>query len=367
MWASAVGRVSTEDNDRETEFVCEVVRITEILPHGNADKLEVAKFELAKSGPASYEVIVQKDTVKVGQTMTYLSVDCIVPTSRPEFAFLLARLDGAGKDFYKLKAARLRGRFSQGLLVEAPPGLVFGEQATNYHGVTYYVPPEPVMGGGPTAPSGKKRSQPWPQYGVDSLKKCANLFELGEEVVVTEKIHGTNFRFGWVRRKVLGIPFGWRFRVGSHRAMKDDVAGGGYYAENLWAQYAKTEKLKEKTKDYKGYLFVGELFGTTYSGQKIQDLTYGYKASPELAIFDIRHKGAWLNPFERTTVCTDVGLFEVPVIERGPYCPTMLGHAEGKSVIDQSQIREGVVIESVGQRKKAKYVGQGYLLRKEAA
>ena len=39
-----------------------VVKIEEILPHPNADRLEIAKFELAGTGPASYEVVVQKST-----------------------------------------------------------------------------------------------------------------------------------------------------------------------------------------------------------------------------------------------------------------------------------------------------------------
>ncbi len=369
LFAGGAGPAQTSATD--TEFTAEVVRITEILPHPNADRLEIAKFELKASGPCSYEVVTQKGTTKPGDLMAYFSVDCVLPTAHPEFAFLTTRLDGAGKTHYRLRAARLRGVFSQGLLVPAPSGKSFGEGVANDFGVTYHRDPEPVVGGGAHVPS-RPRPQVFPVYGVDSLKKVPRLFEEGEPVVVTEKIHGTNFRFGWVRRKFLGIPFGWKFVVGSHRVIKGENKGGDYYGEDVWMQAAEKMDLANKTRDYKGYVFYGELYGYTYSGSKIQDLTYGRKPEdgPGLACFDIRKpNGAWATPQERGEVMGAVGLPAVPCIAwEETFCPTWAKNlAEGKSRFNPDQIREGVVIESMyGPRRKAKYVGEGYLTRKEA-
>src|ERR1043165_44604 len=104
LWTEGVREASTD-----TEFTAEVVRITDVYKHPNADKLEIALFELAGSGQANYECVIQTGSFKVGQLAVYFSVDCILPTDHPDFKFLTTRLDGAGKTHYRLKAARLRG------------------------------------------------------------------------------------------------------------------------------------------------------------------------------------------------------------------------------------------------------------------
>lgn len=361
---------SSSASTTDTEFTAEVVRVTEILPHPNADRLEIAKFEMT-SGPTTYEVIVGKGDFQTGQRAAYFSVDCIVPTDRPDFAFLLTRPDGKGKTHFRLRAARLRGVFSQGLLVRAPAGFQFGDSVAEHFGVTYHRTPE-EGGNGPTAPSSKKKAQPFVVYSVDSLKKLPNLFAAGEPVVITEKIHGTNFRFGWVRRRFLGIPLGWKFVIGSHRAIKGD-GSGGFYGEDLWSDAAERMKLAERTRDYKGYTFYGELYGYTYGGKPIQDLTYGcdHERGPQLRIFDIKH-GQWLSYYDRIVACADCDLLTVPLLSLGKwYAGQAELHAEGYSMTARyngdSQIREGCVVESMeGPRRKAKFVGQGYLLRKTA-
>lgn len=363
------GTAAASSPTTDTEFTAEVVRITRVLPHPNADRLEIARFEMKGVGETSYEVVIQKGSYSVGDLATYFSVDCLLPTKHPEFAFLTSRLDGAGKEVYRLKAARLRGVFSQGLLVPAPKGSEWGAAMAEEFGVSYYRAPEPAEPG-LTQPTKKPRPQPMPVYGVDSLKKLPRLFEDGEPVVVTEKIHGTNFRFGWVRRKVLGIPFGWRFVIGSHRTIKN-VGSAGFYGEDVWMQAANKYELASRTRDYPGHIFYGELYGYTDSGKKIQDLTYGLRPEygPGLRIFDVQYGGQWLSYFQREVVCADCGLLTVPVLAAyTPYnAETVKKLAEGMSFLERKQIREGVVVESTeGPRRKAKYVSEQYLTRKEA-
>lgn len=365
---------TTEKRSTDSEFTAEVVRITQIQPHTNADKLEIARFELDGIGETSYEVVIQKSSFKVGDLAAYFSVDCVLPLDHPDFKFLASRPDGAGKSHFRLRAARLRGVYSQGLLVPAPDsspfgGPVFGQQVAEQFGVTYHRDPEPEEKGGPTASTKKPKAQPMSVYKVDSLKKLPRLFELGEQVVITEKIHGTNFRFGWVRRRFLGIPIGWRFVVGSHHVIKGNT-GGGFYGEDLWSQTAHAMKLAEKVADYRGYHFYGELYGYTYSGQAIQDLTYGRKPDqgPGLAMFDVKSPtGEWLSPFERESVLADVDLPSAPWLYVGDYHPDFtMQFAEGKSTLCKG-IREGCVVETVNSspRRKAKYVGESYLMRKD--
>jgi RNA ligase (TIGR02306 family) len=350
--------------NNQTEFTAEVVRVDALEPHPNADKLEFVRFS-GGNGPMAYQVIAQKGQFAPGDLAGYFGVDCIVPTGRPEFAFLLTRADGAGKTHYRLRAARLRGEFSQGLLVPLVGARKVGEGLAGEFEVTYHVGHEP--GGLPTAPGAKRRApDPMPQYGIESLKKCPRLFEEGEPVLLTEKIHGTNFRFGWVRRRVLGIPFGWKFLVGSHRVIKTGAQGQGWYKEDLWTAYAETHQLAARTAQHKGYFFYGELFGMTQGGARIQDLTYG-QAGTAFALFDILGPKGWLDPYNRRVVAADLGMPMVPVVSEVPFNMGLIKLlAEGKSTLDGGTVREGVVVESLsGPRRKAKWVSEGYLLRDE--
>lgn len=280
-----------ESGSTSTEFSCEVVRISNVLTHPNADKLELAHFDMA-TGPASYEVVVQKGAYKVGDLAVYISVDCLVPTDRPQFAFLKK----GDATHHRLRAARLRGVFSQGLLVEAPSRARLGDSVAEAYGVTYHgAGEEQLEPGVKTKPS--SAPQCLPIYGVDSLKKVPLLFVEGEMVAVTEKIHGCNFRFGWVRKRVMGVRVGWKFVVGSHRTMKEVDTE---HTNDLWLEVARRKGLASRTRNYKGLAFYGEIFGMTEGGKKIQDLTYGL-TTPAFMVFDVRRQdGSWLSYNERT-------------------------------------------------------------------
>jgi hypothetical protein len=264
--------------------------------------------------------------------------------------------------------------YSQGLLVPAPDTHAFGDRVDQTFGVTYHRPPEPGENGTSVHTQvGRARRQPVPVYSVDSLKKLPRLFEDGQPVVVTEKIHGTNVRFGWIPRKVFGVRFGWKFVVGSHRVMKDGAAGG-FYKEDLWTSAAQRFRLAQRTELVKGLVFYGELYGFTQSGQAIQKgYTYGRtpESGPGLVIFDVKKLSGdeYLSYPDRKRLVDGLGLEHAPVLRATVWDEQLLELAEGRSTLHAGTQREGVVVESWGAdpRKKAKYVGQGYLLAKEAA
>lgn len=371
LFAKTAPAVSENGTGRmETEFSAEIVKVTQVLPHPNADRLEILRFEMKGTGEASYEVISQKGTFGIGSLAAYLSSDTVVPTHLTEFSFLTERADGKGKTHYRLRAARLRGVFSQGLLVPAPEGMAFGDSVAEHFGVTYHSAPSDEPRGQSQGPSGKApKVQPFPIYGVDSLKKNPRLFSEGEPVLVTEKIHGTNFRFGWIRRRLLGIPVGWRFVVGSHRVIKETGSRDWYGTDN-YTEAAARLGLAEKTKAHRGLVFYGELYGHWSTGTKIQDLTYGRlpEEGPGLAVFDVRTPEGWMNPHARVDlVWNALGIPNVPNFGVQQYSEEYVKWlAEGNSILDGKQIREGVVVEALdGSRRKAKYVGQGYLLRED--
>ncbi len=356
-WLRGTPTAAETSSSANTEFCAEVVRVTEILPHPNADRLEMIRFEMKQTGVSSYEVISQKGTYSVGSLACYFSADCLLPLSHEAFAFL--KQPGSNKEIHRLRAARLRGTFSQGLLVPASFGMGFGDPVAERYGVIYHQ--DETSTDTVTQKQGKPSKRPFQVYSVDSLKKVPHLFNEGEPVLVTEKIHGCCGYFAWVRKRFLGIPYGWKFEVGSHRMLR---ASGGY---DVWNDVARIYDVAEKTKDCKGCAFYGEVYGLTSSGKKIQDLTYG-QTGPQLAFFDIKTPNGWMYPGDRTSLLNDLGLPWVPVVNSCSWSGYVIEEAEGQSLIDPNQIREGIVVESrvPGVRKKAKYVGKTYLMRKES-
>lgn len=349
-----------EDSDTDTEFTAEVVAIATVRKHPGADRLEIATFSLARSGVATYEVVVGAGQFKPGNFARYFSVDCLLPLERPEFAFLKSK-DHPNRKLHRLRAARLRGVYSQGLLVPAEAVDVFGTRVAKSCGVGYYREEEQEASeAGYKAPRAATFA---PVYGVDSLKKVPNLFKPDDVVLVTEKVHGMNFRFGWLKTGFFGR---WKFHVGSHRA---DLHPDG---DSVWARVAKSENLANLTSKAKGLIFYGEVYGTTEGGKEIQQgYSYGYR-EPRVRVFDVRkHSGnQWLSAKERLQLLTELGIIGVPVLMRGHLSEISPPEhfADGPSIIDGVTPREGCVVEiwdAQGDRRKGKYVGSVYLLGKE--
>ena len=67
-----------------------------------------------------WDVVVKKDEFLPGDTCVYFEVDSMLDVSDPRFEFLAprgVRVDENGREFHVLKTARLRGQYSQGLVV----------------------------------------------------------------------------------------------------------------------------------------------------------------------------------------------------------------------------------------------------------
>lgn len=348
---------AADDADTDTEFTAEVVRIVNVRAHPNADRLEVADFELARSGTAAYEVVVGKGDFHPGDLARYYSVDCLLPLDRQEFAFLKSK-DHPHRTHHRLRAARLRGVYSQGLLVAPQSKDELGDRVAASSGVSYYRPDTDE----PDEVTGEVKAPPFaPHYGVDSLKKLPRLFGPDDAVLVTEKVHGCNARFGWRRS---GFLRRWKFCLGSH---KSDLDPDG---ESPFAVAARLLNLKDRTKDHKGLIFYGEFYGTWHTGAKIQDLTYGISGT-DVVVFDVLDVKTkrWMQVFDRVDLLEAMRLPQPPALARVKYGDGSLirGLADGPSCLYAKQIREGCVVEAVdGPRRKAKYVGEGYLMRDSA-
>lgn len=363
----------------------EGVSVLEVQQHPNADRLELVRFG-TKHGQVDLPLVCGKGDWKAGDVGVYIALDSLVPLHHPAFEWLRKRGDGTEMKpeeysgaYHRVRPRGLRGVKSYGILLHKT-GAEVGRDYADDLGILKYEPP--VKGPRFTEPKyGRvKRQFPAPEYGMASLRKYPAMFEPGEWVVVTEKIHGANIR-------IIG---GKRLQVGSHRANKT-IEFSWWHRLKTWLGLGKRRKgwygafdpwnlvaarLKEKLAPYAYYCFYGEIYGP-----KIQDLNYGL-ANEEVRwvcfdVLDLRTM-SFLTPLEFAVLCETLELPTPPLLFCGEYdLEFVRGLAEGGSILQKingqrpDHIREGVVVEAqdggsgpLG-RKIAKYVGDGYLNRGE--
>lgn len=124
------GPIPLPETKRPTEFHVEVVRIGPTEKLANADTLQLTRVR------GDYPVLFRTGQFQEGDLAVYVPLDALVDTRRAEFAFLAkpkAAADATAGEtaeadeeededafFVRIKAKRLRGTFSMGLLVEVP-------------------------------------------------------------------------------------------------------------------------------------------------------------------------------------------------------------------------------------------------------
>jgi RNA ligase (TIGR02306 family) len=317
----------------------EVLRLGPIARHPNADTLGVTTVHSA------YTVVVKLDQWHEGDLAVYVTPDSLVPLASPLFSFLD---DGKGREHHRVKVKKLRGVFSQGLLIPAPEGAEPGDDVAPLLGIAHYEPPMAVHTGGNAerAMSGDR-----PVYDLESFRRYGlTVFSPGEPVVVTEKIHGCNARYTYQDGRM------W---CGSRNQWKAEAA------DSIWWQVlAKYPGIRELCEDSPGLTLYGEVFG------QVQDLRYG-RTGVDFVAFDALEPGRGYLPFNDFAYACDVHQIPVvPVLHSGPFDPDqVLALAEGPSTL-APHVREGCVVrplverwhETTG-RVHLKVVGNGYLER----
>lgn len=321
-------------------FKVEVVKINSVNPHPNADRLDIATFE-----GMAYQVITAKGNFKPGDLAFYFPIDSVIPD---------AFLDEFGiRPYYskKLRAAKLRGIFSEGLLI--PVGEDFkgnvGDDYTANFGVTKYEYPIPQnMSGDVEAPIGQYKF-PSPE----NLKRYRDVLHEGEEVVVTEKIHGTNFT-------VLVDADGTH--IGSHHYFwKNNETNKKLVYIRAYNEHPALHKLPPNTQ-----VFV-EIYG-------VQDIKYGLdKGNLGISLFAVRREGHFLDYSALVAFCEEFSLPRVPVLYTGPYgWEAVSQFNNANSVLSQECLMEGVVVQPLVERSHPeigrvvlKLISDRYLLRKD--
>ncbi len=313
----------------------EVVKLGPVRKHPNADSLGLVDVW-------GYTCAVRLGEWNEGDLAAYIEPDYVVPNDE-RFAFLGGRC--------RIKPVRLRGQWSQGLLVRPPDGAVEGDDVMAALGVERYEPPEPRQPGArlgnpltdfTTPPSGF-----FPVYDVEPWRRYAGLLTEGEPVIVTEKLHGASCRFVWQ---------GERLHVGSRKNWWKPEC------DSIWSKLAReTEWIGLWCKARPGVCLYGEVYG------QVQDLKYDCGPGElRFLAFDAWLGQAWMDIRELRASCDCV-----PLLYDGPYHRADIeAMGEGQSTI-AGNVREGCVIRTVPLRYsnelngmvQLKCVGNGYMSR----
>lgn len=363
-------------------FSVSVVRIRAIEPITNADAIELAVI-------GDYRSVVKKGDFTVGELAVYIPEAALLPPDVLEKIGLTGKLAGSEKN--RVKAIKLRGCLSQGILIPlqvadqwkaAAVVAQEGDVYTDILGITKWEPPIPVSMSGEVYSAGQHLTI---AYDIENVKRFSDVLQDGEPVVYTEKIHGTFCGVGLLPQ--------------SHHDPKHYKSEFVVFSKGLGAQglcFKDTEKnqqnvyfraltkcgIFDKLKEIRGYfeeatatvpLFIlGEVYGAG-----IQDAGW-YSDDISFRMFDIGHgfRGdqQYFDYPAKAYVSSRVGIDMVPVLYSGPHSKEeMLKWTSGKEAVSGAErnMREGIVVTSMIERYHPelgrvilKSVSEQYLLRK---
>ena len=271
-----------------------IIEIAEVRPHDNAERLEIVPVN-------GWQAVVKKGAFKPGDRAIYIEPDYTVPTERPEFAFLAK--DGKGR--HRLKAVRLRGVLSYGLLIPCPQELSLcpvGEDVMEWFDIERYVPPVKHAG---VQTSDAIPEAEWPQlycpkFDVESYQKWPDIIEPGERVLVTEKVDGANARFVWHNERLyLGSRSQWLKDEGTH----------------IWKRALDaTPEIRAWCEGHPDVILFGEVYGW------VQSLRYGAaQGEVRFAAFAALAKDEWIAIPMLYDSLRDSGVPVAPIVGAGAF------------------------------------------------
>jgi hypothetical protein len=215
-----------------------------------------------------------------------------------------------------------------------------------------------------------------------NMKNVKGMFNEGDEVQITRKIHGTNARYGIVKKRKISLWdrirkfFGnewvdYEWVVGSHNVEKGSDSQG-FYDINVWSEVADNYRIKEYlwyyAKNVLGRKSIGSgvvVYGEIYGAGIQKNYEYGLK-DIKFAGFDLTVNGKYLptqNAIDEIIVFME--LPHVPVLYTGPWNQAIQDKYVFNNFIEGSKVpHEGVVVKHVsGERNKvAKVINPDYLI-----
>lgn len=355
----------------------QVTRILKVEKHPDADALDIATVW-------DYPVVCKRNEYQEGELTAYIPIDTIVPDTQ-DFYFLCPLIrekyeeDGEVKErllgpkypvgsvpekYRRIKAKKMRGRYSQGMLMKPPTGLVDGDSIVEVMGLKKWEEQEEenLPGLKKTGTNAEKAPQGWaiPHYDIDGIRKYLNCILPDEQIVLTEKIHGSNAAF-------------------SHDGNRLWVKSRNYYKkmdeDDMWWDIALRYDLESKLKEHPHMVFFGEVYGQV-KGFRYDTVIAEGRLMTKIRFFDVWDTKTmrYIDYQDKVNMVHSVGLETAPELYRGPWLgkEIMYPYAEGVSTLNPKHIREGWVLNTLVERyeprldsrMQVKLVGEGYNLQK---
>lgn len=365
-----------------SDFKIQATKILEVKPHPNADRLDIVKVH-------GYTSLVKRGQFEVGDLVVYITEAAILPSYLIEKLGLVGKLAGSNKD--RVNAVRLRGVFSQGICMGEPgqkdiisiengeeERRIFanGEDVGEFLGIKKYEPKIPTALSGEVENVGAKLTV---AFDVQNFKRFPTLFKKGEDVVITEKLHGTFTGIGIIPKNDGSKELmDERFVVFSKGlgakglVFKDNKNNTSNSYLRVVKRLGIAEQMRKSFSETNEPVFIlGETFG------KVQDLEYGENDLSFRAFAMVRgYRGNQRyednDSFEK--ILEQMNIKRVPVLYRGPFSVEILEkYTSGKETVSGKEvhIREGVVVTPTKERLNdeigrvcLKSVSEDYLLRK---
>jgi RNA ligase (TIGR02306 family) len=393
-----------------SSVIVPIVALQNVRQHPNADKLELCDV-------LGYPLVIVKGQFKTGDIGVYFPAGTIIPFKWSEKFGVSKYLRGAKHN--RVGQVALRGEPSFGLFVPIPEGLTanVGDNVAEFFNAQKYIPPMKSTDG--DAEKYDENIDPYVKRytDIENGRIFVDVFEPGEEVVVTEKIHGTNCKVGFIwdkefdmyvavassmeiRRKrpqkttlpknivekiARKICYNYnkpktalqRFAkhfcgdvyVNAEIDDKEFLQNRYWFPHSIKAVQRMLKGLREIYEDPTSILLYGEVYGSGIYFAYDRPNSLGFR------LFDISINGRYLNWNDFVLYTKLFKVPTVPVLYVGPYKPELIQLAEGNTSIEGAKnIKEGIVIKPVIERQNdktgrtiLKFIGTQYDLQKNDA
>jgi RNA ligase (TIGR02306 family) len=355
--------------------VCFVGKVTDIKPIEGADNIELVVVN-------GWNCISKKGEHRVDELTIIATTDAVIPQVFSDEMGVTNYLRKGGR----VRTIKLRGVYSECLVIPysyTPIVHSEGDDLMKELGIFKYEPPVRQV----QLSSGRKvkykdNANFHVYYKFPNYKNVPGLFTEEDTVEITRKIHGTNARYGIVKKsklslwdrfkKLIRVADKWieyEFIYGSHNVEKGSDTQG-FYDTDVWRTIADQYDIKNKLWNHvkseytpenlgTGFIIYGEIYGKGIQ----KNYEYGLDTI-KFAGFDVEENGVYLSIFESWRVIKNkLDLDYVPILSIGDWSQKIQDIYTFNQFIDNTKVpHEGIVIKHIsGDRKRvAKVINPDY-------
>lgn len=365
------------ENQNSVAYVGKIGSVSEIP---GADNIELATV-------GGWNTITKKGEYQVGDKVVVATTDAVIPQDLSDLMGVTNYL----RKGQRVRTVKLRGVYSECLLIPfkylAPKSLENrlneGDDMMEILGITKFEPPVKTVQLSVGGRKVKYHQNPnfHVYYKFPNQKNVPDMFNEEDEVVITRKLHGTNARYGIVRKKKLSLWDRVKMLFGNHWVAFEYVYGShnvekgsdsqGFYATDVWKTVANNYDIRNKLWQHvketyepndltEGVVIYGEIYGAGIQ----KNYEYGL-TDVKFAGFDVEVDGVY-QPYINETVHFDcLQLPQVELLYQGNWSKEEQDKFVFNNNIEGTKVpHEGIVVKSVtgDRRKVSKVINPDYLI-----